>query len=171
MNILLKVSLIALVLAVLVLISVVRFLGNELKKKFRMNWNRIQKEHVREYYFDGSRDTFNKPPHMRYFHVQSISRKPYFLTVYLLLDGGLADPFAFLRSDQSGRAILSTYVGLGEAHFAFVATPDMELKVSATEQDQRPNIYGPDLIVQPHWFQRGVFWQVVGWFTKNVLHI
>ncbi len=68
------------------------------------------------------------------------------------------DYYGFVKSNDQGVAVISTYIGKGECEFLFFVNTDLNhnsVVASSTERDQ---LHTPDVTYPPHWWQRlGIF--------------
>lgn len=129
------------------------FLGSEFLEKFRFMRDFIQRSNqFVEWKYDGDRT-----PGMYNIVLQGqrgFSMLVGFELAIPILGYKGFDYYGFVRSDSSGRVVISTYLGRGKAKFQFFVNCDLganPVVVSSTNEDQT---YFPDVTYPPHWYQR-----------------
>lgn len=139
--------------------SVAGFLGSEFLKKFRFmrdfisNSNQMVVWHYRG--LEG------RKPGMR--NIVLRGSKPFCALVGFKLDIPILgysgfDYYGFVRSDDQGIAVISTYLGKGECEFQFFVNTDLDhspVSATSSEDDQRLQ---PHSTYPPHWYQRLSFY-------------
>lgn len=136
------------------------FFGTELQKKFGFMGRFAKDTRAMVVYPYAGAERMGIPTGMRNVVLKSADRKPFRALIALKFElpiigkVGSVDPYGFVRSDQGGVAVMSTYLGRGSADFVFIAIHDdgsaASISVSSTNDDQSLT---PDVTYPPHWFQ------------------
>lgn len=68
------------------------------------------------------------------------------------------DHYGFVRSNEKGIAIISTYLGKSSCEFQFLVNTDIETNPIVATSDEKDQKFEPDFKSAPHWYQRlGIF--------------
>ena len=139
--------------------SVAIFLGSEFLKKFGFMRDFISNSNqMVVWHYRGAED--------RKSDIRNIvlrGSKPFCVLVGFKLDIPILgysgfDYYGFVRSDDQGVAVISTYLGKGECEFQFFVNTDVNhhpVTASSGEDDQQLQ---PHSVYPPHWYQRFGFY-------------